>query len=91
IRWNQAAVVAPEKGMDWLALRASTLNARAANGLQEMDRKLFAEKFPGGFLAYGSSLSRLMRFMHSGNIRFYLLFGTALTLFASALFLLGGK
>lgn len=91
IRWNQAAVVAPERGIDWLTLRASGLNARAAHSLQNLDRRLFAEKFPGGFLAYGASLSRLMRFLHSGNIRFYLLFGTLLTLFAGALFLLGGK
>jgi hypothetical protein len=77
--------------MDWLAIKATLLNARAANGLQDLDRTLFAEKFPGGILAYGSSLSRLMRFMHSGNIRFYLFFGTVLTLFAGILFLMGGK
>ncbi|MGE3261304.1 MAG: hypothetical protein AB7K68_05960 [Bacteriovoracia bacterium] len=91
VRWNQAAVLAPEKGMDWIALRAGTINIRAASALQETDRMLFAEKFPGGFLAYGSSLSRLMRFLHSGNIRFYLFFGTVLTLFAGVLFLLGAK
>lgn len=91
IHWNQLAAAAPERGIDWLSARAVDLNSRATSRLQDFDRKVFAEKFPGGFLAYGSSLSRLMRFLHSGNVRFYLLFGAVLTLFAGILFLLGGK
>lgn len=91
VRWNQSAVSAPERAIEWVSERTVTMNSRATSALQEFDRRVFAEKFPGGFSSYGSSLSHLARLLHSGNVRFYLLFGTLLTMFAGALFLLGGK
>jgi hypothetical protein len=91
VRWNQSAVLAPERAIEWLSDHAVAMNSRATSALQEFDRRVFAERFPGGFSTYGASLSRLARLLHSGNVRFYLLFGTLLTIFAGALFLLGGK
>ena len=91
IRWNQAVAEAPERGLAWLGERAEKYQARGATALQNVDRLVFAEKFPGGLLAYGAGLSRAMRFLHSGNMRFYFFFGTLATILAAALFLLGGK
>lgn len=90
IRWNQTMVEAPERGLAWMGDQLVAFSSRSAQAMQNGDRRLFAENFPGIFLSYGASLSRWIRFFNSGNIRFYFFFGTALTFIAAALFLLGG-
>jgi hypothetical protein len=89
--WNFRAVEAPRLAADWAKRRSTVLSSRGALLLQKSDRSIFGEKLYGGIRHYGNSLSALIRYFHSGNIRAYIFWGAVVTLFASAIFLLEGR
>ncbi len=81
----------PEQGVErvtaWLVIASAT----GASFLDSLDRGFFGEKFFHGFSEFSSSLSRLIRFFHSGQARAYLFLGALITLFSSLIFLLEGR
>ena len=88
--WNARLTSAPERGLTWLGDRSKAAIVSLAGGAQAFDRRLFSEKIGRGFSDYTSSLSLLIRFVHSGNMRAYIFIGALITLLSGFLFLLGG-
>ena len=58
--------------------------------VQSADDRFWMNGITNGLREYGSSLSLLTRFFHSGSVRAYWFWGVVFSLLVSALFLLGG-
>lgn len=89
ISWNEKIAQLPGRGMSWTAKKLGVAAIRSAAFVESGDRLVFGEKFYEGFRKYGSSVSALVRYFHSGSVRAYMFTGVLITLVASLLFLLG--
>lgn len=91
IHWNEVLARSPDRLLRWSGAKASAIAERAAGKIDDGDRAFFGDRLYRGFRQYGSSLSLLLRFFHSGSVRAYLFMGILVTLFSCMLFLLEGR
>jgi hypothetical protein len=91
IRWNEQLAAGPDRLLRWVGAHAESLSDRAAGRLESADHKVFGDRLYRGFRSYSSSLSYLVRYLHSGSVRAYLFMGILVTLFSAFLFLLEGR
>lgn len=91
IRWNERLASGPDRAFRWVGARAESLSGRASGRIERADQKVFGDQLYRGFRAYSSSLSLLVRYLHSGSVRAYLFMGILVTLFSALLFLLEGR
>lgn len=91
LRWNLRALALPERGLEWLSLRISSIGSITANWLDSLDRGFFGDKFFRRLSEYTTSLSLATRFFHSGYARAYLFLGVVVALVSSLVFLMEGS
>jgi hypothetical protein len=91
IRWNEWVDQAPSRLTAWCGARGRLYSQIGAEYLETADRKVFGDRLYRGFREYSGSLSLLLRYLHTGNVRIYLFLGALITLLGSLLFLLESR